>query len=98
MHPDNGGIGGSLAAQLGPETGGGCYSPCRTWGSQFKRKVKGQYYVSTQDESNSSGSHFIPKAQEHEWVDKWKDSKFAPKSEPLSLGQYVVIFTGFLHT
>lgn len=72
--------------------------PCRSWGSQFKRKVKDKYYVSTQDGSNSSRSDFFPKAQEHGWVGEWKDSKFAPNTEPLSIGQRVVIFMGFLST
>lgn len=72
--------------------------PCKSWGSQFKRKVKDMYCVSPQDESNSSGSHFFPKAQEHGWEGERKDSKYAPNTEPLSTVQHVVIFMGILST
>lgn len=88
-YPNNGSSRAVLAARLGPETGEGCFSPFKSWGSQFKRKVEGKYYLSTQDESTSSESNFFPKAQEHGWVGEWKDSKSAPNSEHLSIGQHV---------
>lgn len=55
----------TLAAQLTSRDWWRALFPCKSWDNQFKRNVKGKYYVSTQDESNSAGSHFFLKAQEY---------------------------------
>lgn len=91
----------TLAAQLTSRDWWRALFPCKSWDSQFKRNVKGKYYISTQDESNSAGSHFFLKAQEYGGrgeAGEWKDNKFAQNTGPLSIEQCVVVLTGFLST